>query len=217
MMIRILLIISTLLFVNVIWAQEDAKAKKILDQVSEKTRTFNSISAEFTFSMINEEMEINEKNEGTIMLKGQKYCVQLPELGVEVYSDGVTLWNYMKDGNQVTISNIDEEGSELMDPSSLFTIYEKGFRSEFVADKKVGNTTIHHINLFPGSDEYDVDKIEVYINKSTLFIHSATLHGTDGNLYGIVVKKLETNQNFSDSDFVFNASKYPDVEEIDFR
>lgn len=213
---NIILLIAALFFANLTQAQ-DAKAKQILDEVSAKTRTYTSIYADFTFSMENKEMEIDEKNEGSIKLKGQKYCVQLPDVGVEVFSDGTTLWNYMKEGNQVTISNIDDESSELMDPSSIFTIYERGFRSEYVAEKKVGGKTVYQINLFPDSDEHDVSKIEVSIDKATMMISAATLHGTDGNLYGILVRKLDPNKDFPDSDFSFDKSKYGDVEEIDFR
>lgn len=213
---NILILLAVLFAANFSQAQ-DAKATKILDEVSAKTRTYESIYAEFTFSMENKEMEIDEKNEGTIKLKGQKYCVQLPDVGIEVFSDGSTLWNYMKEGNQVTVSNIDDEDSELMDPSSIFTIYERGFKSEFIAEKKQGAKTLYQINLFPDSDEHDVSKIEVSIDKSTMMISSATLYGTDGNLYGILVKKLDTAKSFTDSDFVFNKANYGDVEEIDFR
>jgi outer membrane lipoprotein-sorting protein len=143
-----IILILAVFFIAVSGKAQDSKAKEILDQVSEKTRTYSSFSADFTFSMENKEMEIDEKNEGSIKLKGQKYCVTLPDIGVEVFSDGETLWNYMKDGNQVTISNIDDENSELMDPSSIFTIYERGFQSKFVAETKVNGKTVYQINLF---------------------------------------------------------------------
>jgi hypothetical protein len=48
-------------------------------------------------------------------------------------------------------------------------------------------------------------------------IQSALLEGTDENIYGIVVKKMETNNEYSDSYFVFDSEKYPDVEIIDLR
>jgi len=198
-------------------AQQDPKAKSILDEVSGKTKTYKTISADFSFSMENKEMEINEKNEGSIKLKGQKYFVDLPGAGIKVYSDGKTNWNYMKQGNQVTISLIEDSGSELMDPSSLFSIYEKGFSSKFVAEKNVGGNAVYQIDLFPDKKEYEVTKITIEINKSTMMIQSAQLFGTDGNLYSIVVKKMETNKEFPDSDFVFDASKFPDVEIIDLR
>jgi outer membrane lipoprotein-sorting protein len=198
-------------------AQQDPKAKSILDEVSGKTKTFKTIEADFSFSMENKEMEINEKNEGSIKLKGQKYFVDLPGAGVKVYSDGKTNWNYMKKGNQVTISLIEDSGSELMDPSSLFSIYEKGFSSKFIAEKNVSGKTVYQIDLFPDKKEYDVSKITIEINKTTMMIQSAQLFGTDGNIYGIIVKKMETNKDFADNEFVFDAKKFPDVEIIDLR
>ena len=198
-------------------AQTDAKAKGILDEVSAKTRSFKTISADFSFSMENKAMSINEKNDGSIKLKGQKYFVDLPGAGIKVYSDGKTNWNYMKQGNQVTISTIEEGSSELMDPSSLFSIYEKGFTSKFVAEKTVGGKVVYQIDLFPDKKEYDVSKISIEINKSSMMIQSAQLFGTDGNLYGISVKKMETNKEFTDSEFAFDAKKFPDVEVIDLR
>jgi outer membrane lipoprotein-sorting protein len=198
-------------------AQQDTKAKGILDEVSGKTKTFKTISADFSFSMENKAMSINEKNDGSIKLKGQKYIVDLPGAGMKIYSDGKTNWTYMKQGNQVTISNIEDSGNDLMDPSSLFSIYEKGFTSKFVAEKNVGGKPVYQIDLFPDKKEYEVSKIAIEINKATMMIQSAQLFGTDSNVYGIVVKKMETNKDISDSDFVFDAKKFPDIEVIDLR
>lgn len=123
----------------------------------------------------------------------------------------------MKDGNQVTITSVEDSGSELMDPSSIFSIYERGFRAKFIAEKKVEQKTLYQLELYPDSDEFQVEKIEIFIDKSTMMLNSATLYGTDENLYGIVVKKMETNKSFVDSDFVFDKSKHEDVEVIDLR
>ncbi len=214
---RVILVGMILLATTALWAQQDKKAKEILDKVSEKTRSFTTISADFSFAMKNKEMDIDEKNEGKIIIKGQKYRVQLPDIGISVYSDGKTIWNYMTDGNQVTITSVEDAESDLMDPSALFTIYERGFDSKFVAEKKADGKTVYQIDLFPDSDDYDVSKITLLIDKATYMIHSAKLFGNDGNLYVIDVKKMITNKEFPDSEFVFDASKFDDVEVIDFR
>ena len=209
---------TIILFISILtFAQEDSKSKNILDEVTEKAKSFKTISADFTFSMVNKEMDIDEKNEGTIKLKGKKYVVTLPETGIVVYSDGETVWNYMEQGNQVTVSTIENGGNELMDPSSLFSIYEKGFQSKFITEKSVGGNTVYVIDLFPEEDIYDVSKITIEINKSTMMIKSALLMGTDENIYGIIVKDMKTNIDMLDSDFIFQESKYPDVEVIDLR
>lgn len=198
-------------------AQNGSKAKQILNEVSEKTQSYNTISASFIFSMDNEEMEIHEKNEGFIQLKGQKYVVDLPDVGMKVYSDGETLWNYMEDGNQVTISNIEDNSSELMDPSSIFSIYEKGFESNYIGEKQNGGKTLYQIELYPDTDEHDVSKIVLFIDKSNMMINSAVLHGTDGNLYGIEVTEMNIDTDLPDNYFVFNTGNYGDIEIIDFR
>ena len=213
---KFLILFSVFIISNTAFAQ-DGRAKEILDKVSENAKSYNSIFAEFVFSLKNEEIEIDERNEGTIKIKGQKYCVNLPDLGVMVYSDGNTIWNYMEDGNQVTINNVDTEGGELMDPSSLFTIYQRNFESKFIKEENNSGKILYKIELFPNSEEYDVSKISININKKTMMIYSAVLYGTDGNLYGIEVNNMDTSNDFPDSDFIFDPSKYEDIEVIDWR
>lgn len=198
-------------------AQQDPKAKQILDEVSKKTRSYETISAQFVFTMENKDMDISETNEGSIQLKGQKYRVDLPDIGVKVFSDGETIWNYMEDGNQVTVSDIEDGGSELMDPSSVFTIYEKGFSAKYTGDKTLEGKKYHQIELFPDSEEYEVSKILLSVGSENKMIHSALLHGTDGNIYGIEVKKIDTGGTLPDSYFSFNPKEYKDIEVIDFR
>jgi len=198
-------------------AQDNAKAREILDEVSQKTRSYPSVSASFSFSMDNEEMDIHERNEGTIYLKGQKYVVELPEVGMKVYSDGETLWNYMEDGNQVTISSVEDNTNELMDPSSVFTIYEKGFDAAFIGEAQKDGQILYQVELYPDTDAYAVSKIVLYIRKSNSMIHSASLHGTDRNVYSIEVEEMNTGTELADSFFVFDTSSYGDLEVIDFR
>ncbi len=212
---KLLFLLAIVLFANVLKAQTDARAKQILDQASQKTRSYKTISADFTFSMQNSQLK--ETNNGSIKLKGNKYVVEIPGAGIKVFADGKTSWNYMKTGNQVTIATIDESSSELMDPSSVFTIYEKGFKSKFIAEKTVDGKPVYQLELYPDKTEFEVSKITIEINKSTSMIQSALLAGTDGNTYTIKVNKFEPNKEIPDAEFVFDAKKYPGVEVIDLR
>lgn len=214
---KLMILSFVLLGVIVSAIAQDQKAKNILGKVSEKTRSYETVSVDFMFSMDNKEMEIHEQNEGTIQLKGQKYMVNLPDLGVKVYSDGTSVWNYMEDGNQVTISSIDAESSELMNPSSLFNIYEKGFKSKYIDEKNIQGKTFHEIELYPDEGEHGVSKIRLLIDKSEMMLSSATIYGTDGNLYGIKVENMKTDLGLPDDYFTFDASDYDDIEIIDFR
>jgi outer membrane lipoprotein-sorting protein len=214
---RLIVILILLIPVMPVFSQSNNKAEEILEEVSKKTKSYKNISAEFIFSLENKEMEINEKNRGSIKINGKKYVVDLPDIGIKVYSDGETMWNYMKDGNQVTISNIDGQGSDLMDPSVIFNIYEKGFKSVYIGETVKSNNTLHQIELHPDKNEYDVSKVDLFIDKNSMMINSAVLYDNDGNLYGIKVKEFDTDIDLPDSYFVFNKSEFGDVEIIDFR
>jgi outer membrane lipoprotein-sorting protein len=214
---RFFLAVMAIIIAFCVNAQDNLKAREILEQVSNKTRSFNNISAQFVFTMKNEELDINEENEGTIKIEGKKYVIDLPAIGARVISDGSTVWNYMKDVNQVTISDQKDQNDELMDFSSIFSIYEKDFKSTFTGEKNERNKILYQIEMYPGKKEYDISKIILYIDKASMMIDSADFYGTDGNLYSIEVKNMETNLNLPDSFFVFNASEYNDIEVIDFR
>lgn len=214
---KILLLATILYAFTGLQAQQVDRSKEILDQVTAKTKAYKTISAEFLFTQDNDEMDIHENIDGSIKIKGEKYVVALPDFGVHVYSDGSTIWNYMKEGNQVTISNIDDAGSDLMDPANLFNIYEKGFQSKFVEEKTENGTTVYVIDLLPETDEHDVEEIRITINKSTMMLQSASLLSTDGNTYGINVKKLETDTELAETDLAFKSENYPDLEIIDLR
>ncbi len=215
---KIFLSVIILFFAGFAGAQTDVRAKQILDEMSEKMGSFKTISAGFAFSLENKEMGIYEENEGTIKLKGQKYAVELPDVGIKVFSDGKTVWNYMEDGNQVTITNSGDNENELMDPRSLFTIYEKGgLKSKFIGEKNIGSEKVLQIELIPETNMYEVSKIILSVGKTDKMIKSALLYGTDKNIYGIKIKNIDTVTDFPDNTYVFNPGNYGDVEIIDFR
>ncbi|VAW23060.1 hypothetical protein MNBD_BACTEROID01-2441 [hydrothermal vent metagenome] len=214
---KLIYMVAALMAATTVLAQQDQKAKEIFKEVSEKTQAYKTISANFLFTMENTRENINESNKGSINLKGKKYLVKLPDIGMQVFCDGKTVWNYMEDSNQVTITAVDEEGHELLDPSSIFEIYKQGFSYKFVKEQTVKGKALYFIDLFPESDEEDFTKIRIAIEKKRMMIHSAVTYSKDGNTYGIMVTKISTNQPMDDKQFVFDPAKYKDIEVIDFR
>lgn len=198
-------------------AREDEKAKEILDEVSETTQSFESIKASFTYIMENEEEGIYDKNEGDILLKGKKYQLVLPLLGLEVYSNGSTVWTYMKDANEVSIAEFDDEMNEMMDPSKIFTIHEEGFNYQFIEEKKSNGKTVYIIDLFPEDEELEYRKIRIEIEKVRMILNKATMIGREGSNYIVQVEKLTTDWPVNDDTFTFHTEKYPDIEIIDLR
>jgi outer membrane lipoprotein carrier protein len=213
---KILIIICSFLFFSVS-AQVDQKARQILEQASNKMQSFQTISLTFTFTMENAKMKIHEKNNGLLLMKGEKYQVKLPEMGMQVFSDGKTVWNYMKEANQVTISNAGDEGQGVIDPTTIFNVYQEGFNYKFIEDKSVNGKVISYVELMPLDKTKEFTKLVAGIEKEKQLIFSLVTFGKDENQYGIYVNELKPNLPIADSDFVFNKANFKDVEVVDFR
>jgi outer membrane lipoprotein carrier protein len=213
---KILIIIYTFIFFSAT-AQVDQKARQILEQASKKMQSFQSMSIAFTFTMENAKMNIHEKNVGSLLMKGEKYQVKLPDMGMQVFSDGKTVWNYMKEANQVTISNAGDEGQGVIDPTTIFNVYQEGFIYKFLEDITVNGKVISYVELTPVDKTKEFNKMQAGIEKEKQLIYSLVTFGKDGNKYGIYVNDFKSNLPFADSDFVFDKAKFKDVEVVDFR
>ncbi len=129
-------ILSLLLLLAVVFAvkaQQDPKAKKILDKVSVKTKAYKTITVDFTYTLDNNQEDISETSKGKIIIKGNKYKLDL--MGAEIFFDGTTSWTYMPDAEEVNVSEPDEDDENAIDPSKIFTLYEQGFKYKFIAEK----------------------------------------------------------------------------------
>ncbi len=199
------------------FAQQDQKAKSILENVTKTTRSFQSIQASFDYVMDNKQGGIHEVNKGDIIMKGDKYQLKLAQLGMEVYCDGKTVWSYMKDANEVSITSIEDESSEVMNPSKLFTIYEQGFNYKFIGESAAAGKQVYVIDLFPQAGDKDISRIRVQIDKQQMLIQSAEMFGKEGNNYTVRVNNMKTNVPAADGLFTFDAAKHPGVEIVDLR
>ena len=213
-----LILIASFLLISVYgFSQQDSKAKEILEKVTKTTQSHASIEGKFSFSMNNTAQNIQEKYVGNIILKGKKYKLNIPQMGLDVTCDGKTIWTYMVNSNEVSISNLDENTEDLMDPSKIFTIYERGFNYKFAGESVDGGVAVYNIDLIPQKPTGDVQKILLMIDKQKMMIRGANITGKDGNRYNLSVSQFKTDGAYKDSDFVFDPKKYQGIEVIDMR
>lgn len=196
-------------------AQEDKKAKGILDRLSAKTRSYSSIKTEFSYSLVNKDRKINSTQNWKLTLKGDKYRL---EMGDQlVISDGVSMWKVLKTDKEVELSK-PSSGEEAMNPKNIFTMYEKGFRHKYIKEEKIGSKLVHTIDLFPiNPKEKDYSSIRLYIDKNNLQVMKSEIKGKNGNVYTYEIKKFTTNDPFEDAIFKYRTSEFPGFELNDIR
>lgn len=193
----------------------DPAAKQVLDAVSAKFKTFNSVQANFAYKVENSAGKVLSTKTGTVWMKGTKYKVSFG--GQEIFSDGTTVWSYDKSAKEVTVSSLDASGSTIT-PQKLFTnFYDKDFLYLLNGEKKVGTKTLQEIEMTPTDKSKAFHKVYLQIDKAAKTIYSTKVLENGGNKYTYTVSSMKTNGTLADNIFSFDKSKYPGVEEVDLR
>ncbi len=211
-----LIIAGTISFTNLSLGQgaKDPKAQEILKGVSAKYKAMKSISASFKITTQDQKAKTTDTQTGNLIIKGDKYKLTLK--GQEVIADGKTIWTFLKESNEVQINDV-AENSDAISPTSIFTIYEKGFSSKYIGDKKEGTKTLQQIELVPDDAKKSYFKIQLFIDKQEKVINSAKIFNKNGTNFIYSIEQFKMNPETPESLFTFDKSKHPNVEVVDLR
>ena len=190
-------------------AQYDPAALAVLDAMSSKYRDIESFKASFSQKLTNENAGLDETISGDIAVKGDKFLLNI--VGQKIFNDGSEVYTYNEELNEVTISPYDAEESEIT-LSNIYDLYKKGFKYVLAETTSTGDRIIE---LDPESRDKSYFKIKMTINPKDE-LKAFTVFERTGNKYVYSIESFSP-ESLSDSYFTFDASKYPNVEVIDFR
>lgn len=183
-------------------AQQDTKAKNILDKTVEKYNQSKGISVIFGGSQ-----------SGKLLLKGEKF--QLTTQDVTTWFDGQTQWSYLKQNEEVNISTPTPEELRAINPYAWLSLYKQGFNYRYSGVKTREGKQGHEIVLTPQTKQ-DIQSITLLIGSDYEPIYIGILP-TEGQMQEFIVHNYRTQLNLNDNAFRFDKSKYPNAEIIDMR
>lgn len=222
----ILFTIISLATLGKTFAQKDTQAKAILDQVTNKYKTYDAVKTDFVFALENPQANIKETQTGTLVAKSKsnKFKVTIygkpvagkPVIAQEIISDGKSQWTYLKKDNEVQVNEVDKSG-EGLNPAQIFTIYQKGFKYLYTGDQKLNGKLCQVIELSPLDAKKSIFKVRLFIDKAQKQIYSALIFDRNGNKYNYTIKSFSSNANVPDNTFTFDPKAHPGVEVVDLR
>jgi len=189
----------------------DPEAKKILDKVSAKFKTFKSVQSNFSLKIENAANKVMGNKKGTVLMKGTRYRIKVDDK--DIFCDGSNVWTVDAAEKEITLTKIDVSNNAIT-PQKLFTnFYDKDFLYKLNSDAK----GIQEIELTPIDKTKMFHKVIVFINKATQTITSTRVFEKAGNRYTYSVSSMNTKVNIPDNTFVFNQKNYPGMELVDLR
>jgi len=193
----------------------DPAAKKILDAVSSKFKSFKSVQAKFSLKIENASGKALGNKNGTVFMKGSKYRISVT--GQEIFSDGNNVSTYDKAANEITITKIDPSANSLT-PQKLFTnFYDKDFLYKLNGEKATNGKTSQEIELTPTDKTKPFFKVLLYIDKKSTTISSSKIFEKGGNKYTYAVSNMNTSTQVPDAKFVLDTKMFPGAEIVDLR
>ena len=193
----------------------DPDAKKILDGVSAKFKTFKGVQANFALKIENAAGKTLGNKTGTVYMKGSKYRVTIT--GQEIFCDGNNISTYDKSANEVTITKIDPTANTLT-PQKIFTnFYDKDFLYKLNRETIIAGKKIQELELTPIDKSKPFFKVLVFVDKAAQTINSTKIFEKTGNKYTYAVSKMNTAAPVSDAQFIFDIKKFPGTEVVDLR
>ncbi len=189
----------------------DPEAKKILDAVSAKFKTFASVQSGFSLKMENAVNKVIGNQKGTVYMKGTKYRIKVTDK--DIFCDGSNVWTVDAAAKEITLTKLDPSNNTIT-PQKLFTnFYDKDFLYKLNSDSK----GIQEIELTPIDKSKMFHKVIVFINKAAKTITSTKVFEKAGNKYTYTVSGMNTRANIADATFLFNQKNYPGMELVDLR
>lgn len=190
----------------------DPDAKKILDAVSARFKTFKSVQSNFNLKIENSSNKLMGNKKGTVYMKGTKYRIKIAA-GQDIFCDGSNVWTVDAASKEITLTKLDPSNNTIT-PQKLFTnFYDKDFLYKLNSDAK----GIQEIELTPIDKSKLFHKVIVYINKATQTITSTKVFEKAGNHYTYTISGMNTRANIAEATFLFDQKNYPGMELVDLR
>jgi len=188
------------------------KPEELLKKVIDKLESYKNFKTELSYTMVNTEMNINEKKTGVLYVEGDKYRIEME--GQIIISDGKTIWTILNDSEEVMISSA-EDNDDVISPTKILSTY-KDYDAKFSSSENFKNSSIKKICLRPKEGK-KFEKLSVVVNYKNLSLESFSIYDKNGNVFTYYIINLQPDLDLPDNTFTFNPEDYPDYEIEDMR
>ncbi|MEY8847659.1 outer membrane lipoprotein carrier protein LolA [Psychroserpens sp. XS_ASV72] len=201
-----ILTLAMILMSTLSFAQNSSQAETLLNEVYDKTNSYENISIDFKYSLENTAENINQETRGDVVLEGDKYVLNI--LGVTRIFDGKTLYTISPEDEEVTISSENTDDVNTITPSQMLSFYKEGYTYAMDIVQNVRGRKIQYVKLSPIDTNSEIKQVLLGIDANTKHIYNLIEIGKNGTKTILTVNSFKTNEPISKTLFTFDKSKY---------
>lgn len=194
--------IALFTFQSSLFTANAQSAKSVLDKAAASVTVASGVKANFRMTTT------TGNTSGTIAIKGKKFYATTPQ--AKVWFDGKTQWTYLKNNDEVNVSNPTEAQLQAINPYNFINLYKNGYT--YTMNTAGTNYVIH---LTSNSADRKIKELFITVNKKSYEpMQVKMLQGKKWTTFDITSIKKE---KIADSQFRFNSKDFPKAEIIDLR
>ena len=187
-------------------AQDAQQAQALLDAVAKKVSSYNNIEIDFTWNLVNQKEQVDQKTQGNVLLSGERY--RLSMMGMTRVYDGDKLYTIAPDDMEITVSDMDPDQDKSVTPSKLLTFYKEGYTYAWDIKQNVAGRNIQYIKLYPIDSKAEIKHMLQGIDTATNHIYKLIQTDAQGTQFILTVKSFTPNQNLAKDAFEVDLNKF---------
>ena len=180
----------------------------MLNSMSDNYKKMKGFTSSFTYTMKNLTEDISDSFSGKISVKDDKYVLFIE--GQKIINDSKTVWTYLEELNEVTISDFDPTEQDIS-INNVFEVYKEGYIHKFIGKEDGKNI----VEIYPEDEYKSYFKISFKIFENNQ-LSSFTVHDKSNSIFIYSINDF-LEEDLDSSLFTFNIELYPEIEVIDFR
>ena len=185
-----------------------SEAQQLLDEVSAKVKSYDSMTLEFKYVLENTEENIRQETRGDVTLQNDKYVLNI--LGITRIYDGKSLVTISPEDEEVTISSNNTTDENTITPSKLLSFYKEGYTYNMDINQNIMGRKIQYIKLIPIDSDSEIKYVLLGIDSSTKHVYNLIEIGSNDTKTTLTINSFKTNQPLSKTFFEFDAKKHSD-------
>jgi outer membrane lipoprotein-sorting protein len=197
------------------FGQQDSRADKYLQTVSEQFDMEQAYVIQMDYIREDLMQETSAEGEGTIWMKGLKYKIVVDEY--IVYYNGEKLYSQNTETEEVYVSvpEPDEPGYLQAVPIKIIKAYEQDFNYQYIGNANLMGKNLIEIQLYPKDITGPYSMLKMFVNPISHKLQATQLKHKEGILYTMLLSEVRKDKNIQESLFEFDPSAYPDTEIIE--
>ena len=209
-------IIPLLAFTTVIATTDlraDDTAAEILERVRERYEEIEDAEILFSQKITFSKTSLEQKASGRLLLKKEnKYRLELNDQ--TVVTDGVTVWSYSPDTDQVII-DVFKVDDRFLTPEKVLTGGPDDFSATVLEREKSGKAGLVVLKLAPRTDDSFITSLKLWVDEDSWLIRQVEVLEFSGKKTAYIISDLNTNIGLPADTFSFIPPEGAEV--VDLR